>query len=171
MVSRIEASGSSPCLRLCRRQMDEKLFSSGTSSSWRRNDFLADTPLRRGSPARGKGSPSIGQRCTSPRGKGYPSIGSMAPIPRNRGTRRSEEWACVPRNRVCVTRITAPFRRQCPPALGEGVPVRRNWGTCPSETGYKVPRKWRPRPSGEGTRSSVIGYTSLGKGSAVQRKR
>jgi hypothetical protein len=104
VASRIEVSGSSPCLRLRRRQMDEIQFSRGSSSFWGRQGFPYRHSSEKGFPAqRNRGPSPLGRWCLSPTERGYtslgcwlPSVENRVPLPRRRGARPSEVGLPVP---------------------------------------------------------------------------
>ena len=156
VASRYEVSGSSPCLRLRRRQMDEKQFSRGSSSFWGRKRFPYRPSSEKGVPVQRKRGPTIRSE-------------DGARVPRNGGTRHSDDGS---------------HRSEIGPlSLGEWVPVRRKWGyRSPLYGGTKAPREMVTRPSvkrcafvGNGlhvfrrrvSRPSEKGDPSLARGVAV----
>ena len=121
VASRIEVSGSSPCLRLRRRQMDETQFSRGSSSFWGRKGFPYRHSSEKGFPVQLKRGPTVRKE-------------DGARVPRNGGTRHSDDGS---------------HRSEIGPlSLGEGVPVRRKWGyRSLLYGGTKAPREMGTRPS------------------------
>ena len=78
VASRNEVSGSSPCLRLRSRQMDEIQFSSGSSSFWGRQGFPYRHSSEKGFPVQLKRGPTVRKE-------------DGARVPRNGGTRHSDD--------------------------------------------------------------------------------